>query len=652
MKTELPTNHSKFAPYPKYKPSGVEWLGEIPEHWDTKRLKYCARLVNDKVDGCKSDLPYTGLEHIESWTGKRIVSEELATSDGQSSRFSAGDVLFGKLRPYLAKVLPATEEGICTGELLVLRPELVIQFFLFHYLLAREFISIVDSSTYGAKMPRASWEFIGNLPVLLPSDNEQLAIADFLDRETGWIDALIEKKERLIELLKEKRQALISHTVTKGLNPNAPMKPSGIEWLGEIPNAWDALPLRRVVKSVKTGGTPSGAEAHYFEDQGYNWYSPSDFSDDVYLGKSNRTLSDLGKKEVPLFPPMTVMIIGIGATIGKVCLSRKESSCNQQINGIDCGDKLNAVFATYYMKTMRDFIMKCGKFTTMPIINQDETKSLMITVPPIAEQHAIGTFLDRETGRIDELIDKINESISKLSEYRTALISAAVTGKIDVREEKAERKPASRKAPPEFKRAVLAAEIVHQLHEEPTFGRIKHQKVLYLCEHHAGLPDLESNYMRDAAGPFDNRMIRSVESQMKRLKWFKTVERETFGIKYEPLEKVKGHVSYYERYWGKYKDTIQSIIDLLSPLDTTRCEIIATLYAAWNDLILEGKVHNDNTIIFEVLNNWHEDKQAIPEERWRKALKWMRDNKLVPIGFGTPTNPKNSNKVKLSVADE
>ena len=131
---------------------------------------------------------------------------------------------------------------------------------------------------------------------------------------------------------------------------------------------------------------------------------------------------------------MTVMLVGIGATIGKVGLSTNESSCNQQINAIICNSKLDPIFATYYLKTMRYFIVKCGKFTTMPIINQDETKNLVLTVPPLPEQTAIATYLDRETATIDKLMEKVEAAIARLQEYRTALITAAVTGQIPLEE--------------------------------------------------------------------------------------------------------------------------------------------------------------------------------------------------------------------------
>ena len=191
-----------------HKSSGIEWLGDVPQHWDLLRLKYCADLVNEKVNGAACELPYTGLEHIESWTGRRLVTDTATSSDGQASLHRAGDVLFGKLRPYLAKAYVAEDDGICTSELLVLRPKVVLERFLRDYILSSCFISVVDSSTYGAKMPRASWDFIGSLPVLVPPIDEQRAIAVFLDRETSRIDALIEKVDVVLVLSIDGRKHL------------------------------------------------------------------------------------------------------------------------------------------------------------------------------------------------------------------------------------------------------------------------------------------------------------------------------------------------------------------------------------------------------------------------------------------------------------
>ena len=169
---------------------------------------------------------------MDQVTGRFVDSEAPIAAEGIANIFHEGDVLFGKLRPYLAKALLSTASGVCSTELLVLRGSKVIPRFLLYYALSDEFIKQVDSSTYGAKMPRASWDFIGNMAAPVPSTNEQISIAAFLDRETAKIDNLISKQERLSGFLQEKRQAVISHAVTKGLDPNAPMKDSGVEWPG------------------------------------------------------------------------------------------------------------------------------------------------------------------------------------------------------------------------------------------------------------------------------------------------------------------------------------------------------------------------------------------------------------------------------------
>jgi len=195
------------------KDSSIQWLGKIPKHWNIQRLKYTVKLINENVDELKTDLPYIGLEHIESRTGK-LLTQEMQTIDGKSKIFRTGDVLFGKLRPYLAKVIRTTFNGQCTGELLVMRPKLTIQDYLFYYILSRDFIDIVNSSTYGAKMPRANWEFIGSLPLLLPPETEQNTITEFLDRETKYIDKLVMNVQNSIDKLLEYRLSLISACVT------------------------------------------------------------------------------------------------------------------------------------------------------------------------------------------------------------------------------------------------------------------------------------------------------------------------------------------------------------------------------------------------------------------------------------------------------
>ena len=205
----------KYPPYHEYKKSGAEWLGDIPSCWNSVKLKYSSKLRGTKIEN-SSALKYVGMENVESWTGKYIPKDDIQP-DGMSSVFLKEDVLLGKLRPYLAKSWLAHFSGVCSSEFLVLEGKSIHPKFLNYYSLTLEFIREVDSSTYGSKMPRANWDFIGQMHVPNPDFYDSKQIADFLDYETAKIDTLIEKQQELIKLLKEKRQAVISHAVTKGL---------------------------------------------------------------------------------------------------------------------------------------------------------------------------------------------------------------------------------------------------------------------------------------------------------------------------------------------------------------------------------------------------------------------------------------------------
>lgn len=250
---------AKYQQYDEYKDSGVEWLGEIPSHWEVVRLKYIAELSGNKISNSESQ--YVGLENVESKTGKFKVTEGIV-SEGVSNTFEKDNLLFGKLRPYLAKSWLANFSGICSSEFLVLDSKLVHPKFLKYMTLTDEFVEQVNSSTYGTKMPRASWDFIGLLPLPVMDYSLSETIANFLDHETAQIDTLIDKQQTLIQLLKEKRQAVISHAVTKGLNPDAPMKDSGVKWLGEVPEHWEVIKFGMTNKNAVLGGNYASSEGY------------------------------------------------------------------------------------------------------------------------------------------------------------------------------------------------------------------------------------------------------------------------------------------------------------------------------------------------------------------------------------------------------
>lgn len=187
-----------------------------------------------------------------------------------------------------------------------------------------------------------------------------------------------------------------------------------------------------------------------------------------------------------------------------------------------------------------------------------------------------------------------------------------------------------------FKRAVLAAEIVSRWCDQAKFGSVKLQKTLFLCEQHLGFKEVQGNYYRHAAGPHDNRMMRSVIKQLTTSKWFEVIKDRSRTI-FKPLQKAGAHRTYFSRYWGDRERDFDVLIDKLTKMDTEQTEIIATIYAVWNDFLLSGKNPNDEEIVRDVLTNWHDSKRRIDDTRWLSALQWMKQNELVPSGGGSRT---------------
>jgi len=440
----------KAPAYPKYKASGVEWLGDIPAHWNLKRLRFVADRSDEKVEVDEDNpIQYVGMEHVESWTGKLLQLDTELVPSGVSNRFQRGDVLFGKLRPYLAKACIPYFNGLCSSELLVLRARGHDRRYLLYQLLSEGFVSLVDSSTYGAKMPRASWDFIGACTLPCPDVDEQRAIADFLDAETAELNTLIAKKRELIEKLKEKRTALISRTVTRGLPPEAAraaslnshpkLKPSGIEWLGDIPEHWKVVRFGRCAFFQEGPGLRNWQ----FMDTGVRVICVTNITDSgIDFFSYEKFISE--EEYLETYRHFTVMkgdllLSSSGNSWGKVAefQSDEPSILNTSTIRINCNRA--RTFSRSFLKWLlqADSTRKqLGVFMTgscQPNFGPSHLARVLVPLPSPDEQSAIADYLDQETAKIDRMVEKVETAIERLQEYRTALINAAVTGKIDVR---------------------------------------------------------------------------------------------------------------------------------------------------------------------------------------------------------------------------
>lgn len=422
-----------LARYAQYKDTGIEWLGSVPSHWNVHRLKTVVSLVTEKAT--HRTFP-VALENIESWSGRFIPAA--SEFEGEGVAFHAGDILFGKLRPYLAKVFLAERTGEAVGDFHVLRPMgEVLPRFLQYQILNRAFIDVIDGSTFGSKMPRANWESLGNMPLVLPPKAEQSSIATFLDHETAKIDALIAEQEKLIALLAEKRQATISQAVTKGLNPNAPMKDSGVAWLGKVPAHWDVVPLKYLVE-LRSGGTPSKDNLDYW-DGDIPWASAKDLKVDR-LGDTadhiTQAAVDNGAANVVQQGAILIVVRGmILARMFPVVETLVPMAINQDLKALLPSTRLNASYLAWVLRGSSaeslQRLDEAGHGTKA--LRMDAWTSIPLPVPPLDDQLLIADFIAEETTRLHALRSEVRRAIDLLIERRAALIAAAVTGQIDVR---------------------------------------------------------------------------------------------------------------------------------------------------------------------------------------------------------------------------
>jgi len=277
-------------------------------------------------------------------------------------------------------------------------------------------------------------------------------------------------------------------------------------------------------------------------------------------------------------------------------------------------------------------------------LSLQDVKDLQVLLPPLDEQRTIVNHLDEKTAQIDALIERVEDGIERLREYRTALISTAVTGEIDVREAAVEKKKSAQpvKEIDTWARMNLVIELIRRMQRHKHFGRVMLVKMLYLIEHHLRVEGMRMTYRRKDFGPYDPSFRYGLEEKLKEQDWYRPVERQRGGFRqteYIPLEKAKEGKGedYFQSSWGHVEEQIDQIVRQFRKFDTEQAEIVATLYAAWNDLLILDEPHEDDDIIREVLTNWHPRKQDINEETWRDALQWMQTEGLVPTGYGEPT---------------
>jgi type I restriction enzyme S subunit len=421
MTTRRPGGPSPRSPYPAYKDSGVDWLGQVPEHWGIARLKDACRVNKETLS--EQTLPdylllYVDIGNVDS-TGAVAELQEMSFADAPSRArrvVQSGDTIISTVRTYLRAIRyfqDAPDNLIASTGFAVLSPGPMIDASFLALLVRSEpFIQRVVAESEGVGYPAIAPSKLAGFYVWIPPLPEQRAIAAYLDREAARIDALTAKQQRLIALLGAKRTALITRAVTRGLDEAAPLKDSGVAWLGQVPEHWEVTRLKRVARMAYGESLP---EADRIDG------AVPVFGSNGWVGTHSNSNTD-----------SPTVIIGRKGSYGKVVYSESRAFVIDTAFYVDSTTTESDIRWLFYLLATLD-LDESSEDSAVPGLSRESVYAKQVPLPPLPEQRAIAAYLDRETARIDALVAKVEQAIARLHEYRRALITAAVTGQIDVR---------------------------------------------------------------------------------------------------------------------------------------------------------------------------------------------------------------------------
>ena len=434
-----------FPRYPEYKDSGVEWLGWVPSHWSVKAIKWLSPVLRGASPRPIDDPKYFDDDGEYAWV--RIADSTASTGmlTETTQRLSAlGSSLSVKLeigqlfvsiagtvgKPCITAIKACIHDGFVYFPRLQINPKFLFRIF-------EAGVCYGGLGKLGTQL-NLNTDTIGSIRIAVPPPEEMTEVLSFIDRETAKIDALVAEQEKLIALLQEKRQAVISHAVTKGLDPNVPMKDSGVEWLGEVPGHWKVMPIRLAAR-LESGHTPSRSRPDWWQDCTVPWFTLADVwqirdggADVVYETKELVSELGLANSSARLLPKGTVMLSRT-ASVGFSAIMGVDMATTQDFANWVCSEELRPEFLLQVFRSMKGEYRRLMMGSTHNTIYMPDIQAFRFALPPVPEQLRIVDHIKEKASTFDDLISEAQVAVRLLTERRTALISAAVTGQIDVR---------------------------------------------------------------------------------------------------------------------------------------------------------------------------------------------------------------------------
>lgn len=642
------------------KDSGIEWIGEIPQEWETKPLK--AILVERKENNnpIKTDfimsltmdkgvIPYSEKTGGGNKAKEDLTAYKLAYPNDivlNSMNVLAGSVgissYFGCVSPVYYMLYPR-DANYCVEYFNDIFQTKEFQGSLLGY---GNGIMMKESGTgkLNTIRMRIPMSKLNTLQLPVPSINEQHRIADYIQGKCKNIDTIIEYTNATIEEYKKYKQSVITEAVTKGIDANAEMKDSGVEWIGKIPKHWDLVKMKYIGQLAPECNTEKLVKDSVVT------FLPMEFVKNGYF-INNETTYENWNSSYNMFENNDIIIAKVTPCFenGNIAIA------NNLSNGIGFGSSelfvirvsnINNKYLLYFMQN--DIFKSRGKSYMkgtggLKRISADFIKEYYVSFPNEDEQLVILNFLDKKCEEIDKLISIKQQLIAELENYKKSLIYECATGKRNIIEISKSTEISTIVYPlfsakidtdkKPFAQAVLVSKIIDMANTSQ-FGRVKLEKILYTIETHIGF-DFGTEYKRQAAGPLDRSIYKCEGIISRKNKWFNINGKNK--INYNPAKDMSNYKNYYSKYFMDYNNEIERIINIFKPLSKDQSEIIATLYASWNDFIISGRDYTDNDIVNDVLNNWHVSKKRFSKDTWLLAIKQMRKNNLVPKGYGKKT---------------
>ena len=420
----------------KMKPSGVEWIGDIPQEWEIALIKYSIKWKSEKG---KPDATVLSLYRDYGIVPKDSRDDNHNVTSLDTSGYKVvdiGDFVINKMKAWQGSMAISSYKGIVSPAYHVceITDDKVYRNY-FHYLL-RSDLYITEYTRLSKGMRIGQWDLdfndFKNLPFLIPPISEQQRIAEFLDRKCAEIDSIIGKTKATVEEYRALKQAVITQAVTKGIRPDRPMKDSGIEWIGEIPQEWSKDKVFRSFSIIGSGTTPKSSDDSNYEGN-INWIQSGDINGEVLLSVKKHLSYEAVKEysALRLYSSPFIVIAMYGASIGNLSISEIDSCVNQACCVL-AEPKIRIKYAFYSIKAAKDYLITKAVGGGQPNISQDIVKSLWLPIPPVQEQQEISDYLDSKCAEIDRLIAAKEQLLTELESYKKSVIYEYVTGKKEV----------------------------------------------------------------------------------------------------------------------------------------------------------------------------------------------------------------------------